>query len=81
MKTRFAKKCASIGLAVVMVCSLAGCGGGTRTENEDRKDALSYEDAQAELSSLRYFCTRLLDHPGSLSSPFSSSSSCTFVTS
>ena len=52
MKTRFAKKCASIGLAVVMVCSLAGCGGGTRTENEDRKDALSYEDAQAELSSL-----------------------------
>ncbi len=48
MTKRIMASLLSASLAVTM---LAGCGG-VRTENDDRADALSYDDAQAEMNTL-----------------------------
>ena len=49
---RSGKKVFALLLSMVMACSmLAGCSG-VYTENENRKDALSYDDAQKELKAL-----------------------------
>ena len=49
---RKGKKILALALATLMACTtLAGCSG-VYTENENRKDALSYDDAQKELKAL-----------------------------
>lgn len=47
------KKILAMFLAATMACTtLAGCAGGVYTENENRKDALSFDDAKSELKAL-----------------------------
>ncbi len=47
------RKALNMMIVSILACgTLSGCGGDVYTENENRKDALSYEDAKKELSAL-----------------------------